>query len=143
MAKSPPRGWSKSCHCDFSWMRNTKSSAKCRASLQLIPPTTLHHSIKASDNLPNDDDFLDKREIGHSLVDTGAPETGAPTNLVGIFVGWQRGNFIRHAESCHIRCYARPSLFRKGQQHNPVRRHRQAKKTSSLLLLLLLPPQLL
>jgi len=87
IAKSSPCGQNKSCHFDFSWMHNSKCSAKCRASLQLIPPTTLHCCRKAADILPNDNDFLATRKIGRSLVDTREPETGGPTNLVWIFAG--------------------------------------------------------
>lgn len=76
MAKSPPRGQSKCCHFDFSWMLNSKCSAKQRISLQLIPPITPHHRLKASNILPSGDGFLAKGEIGHSFMDTRGMRQG-------------------------------------------------------------------
>lgn len=63
MAKSPPCGQSKSCHFDFSWMHNSKWSAKERVSLQLILPITPHHWIKAPGILRSQNGFLAKRRL--------------------------------------------------------------------------------
>lgn len=71
-------------------MGSSKCSAKHRASLQLIPPTTLHHWIKAADTLTAADRFLAKGEIGPSTMDSSRTKTGATMEPEVIFSGGRR-----------------------------------------------------
>lgn len=98
-------------------------------------------------------DFWPKgRLIPASWIAVGT-KTGATTEPEVIFSRQQKAsNSVRDAKSCHIHYYFKISIFTKGQQHNPVRRHRflrrslQRKtpwKTTSLLFLALMSSELL